>query len=89
MERRWGRLERLPDPIRWLSDNGPPYTAVETWALGAQLRLVVDTTPASSLESNGMAEYFIKTRKRDDVYLARLENPEIVLQQLPAWFDDD
>jgi putative transposase len=44
--------------VRWLSDNGPPYTAIETRDFGEKLGLLVCTTPAHSPESNGMAESF-------------------------------
>jgi transposase InsO family protein len=87
VERRWGPVPSVPHPIQWLSDNGPPYTAEETRALGAQLGLVVCTTPAYSPESNGMAEGFIKTFKRDYVYLARLDTAETILQELGDWFE--
>ena len=39
-------------------------------------------------ESNGMAEAFVKTFKRDYVYLAELHNADEVLRALTAWFDD-
>jgi Integrase core domain len=41
-----------------------------------------------SPESNGMAEAFVKTFKRDYVYLHRLESAATVLAQLSAWFED-
>jgi putative transposase len=78
---------RVPHPIQWLSDNGPPYTADETRRFGAESGFAVCTTPAYSPESNGMAEAFVKTFKRDYVYLARLQDAQTVLRQLSAWFD--
>lgn len=77
-----------PHPIEWLSDNGPPYTANETREFGRSIGLLIRTTPAYSPESNGMAEVFVKSFKRDYVYLSRLETAEAVMQQLPAWFED-
>jgi putative transposase len=35
-----------------------------------------------------MAEAFVKTFKRDYVYLNKLESAQAVLSQLDAWFDD-
>jgi transposase InsO family protein len=35
-----------PDPIEWLSDNGPPFVADETGRFGARAGLVVVNTPA-------------------------------------------
>ena len=46
------------------------------------------TTPVQSPESNGMAEGFVKTFKRDYVHVNRLENARMVLEQLPGWFED-
>ncbi len=77
-----------PHPVEWLSDNGPPYVAHDTRVFGASSGLVVITTPAYSPESNGVAEAFVKTFKRDYVYLARLPNADAVLSQLEAWFED-
>jgi transposase InsO family protein len=79
---------RAPHPVEWLSDNGPPYTAHATRAFGHDSGLVVCTTPAYSPESNGMAEAFVKTFKRDYVYLARLADAASVLAALPIWFED-
>lgn len=79
---------RTPHPVQWLSDNGPPYTAQPTRDFGRDSGLLVCTTPAYSPESNGMAEAFVKTFKRDYVYLADLPNAATVLGQLPAWFHD-
>ncbi|MCX8012169.1 MAG: IS3 family transposase [Desulfobacterota bacterium] len=88
IEARFGRVDRLPHRIEWLSDNGPAYRARETRAFAASLGLVVCRTPVESPESNGMAEAFIKTFKRDDVALHRLDHPQVVLKQLPEWLRD-
>ncbi len=74
--------------VEWLSDNGPPYTAYFTRLFGHVHGLDVCTTPAYSPESNGMAEAFVKTFKRDYVYVGDVTNAEAVLRQLPRWFDD-
>lgn len=87
VEARFGGT-RTPNPVEWLSDNGPPYTAYETRAFGSQCGLRVRNTPAYSPESNGMAEAFVKTFKRDYAYLADLPDAQAVLDQLPGWFDD-
>ena len=39
-------------------------------------------------ESNGMAEAFVKTIKRDYVYVNDCVDPEAVLEMLPSWFSD-
>jgi putative transposase len=53
-----------------------------------ELGLVPITTPAYSLESNGLAEAFIGTFKRDYINGAELRDAETVLAQLGSWFDD-
>ena len=49
---------RLPLPIKWLSDNGSPYTARVSRALAREIGLVPCTTPIENPQSNGMAEAF-------------------------------
>ena len=62
--------------------------AHETVAFGADLGLLICTTPVYSPESNGMAESFVKSFRRDYVYLSRLDTAESVMRMLPTWFDD-
>jgi transposase InsO family protein len=89
VEQRFGvGVMRAAHAVEWLSDNGPPYTAHETREFGRSLGLVVCTTPAYSPESNGMAESFVKTFKRDYVYLNRLDDAASVMRQLAAWIED-
>jgi transposase InsO family protein len=49
------------------SDNGPCYIARETVAFARKLGFDVRTTPVYSPESNGVAEIFVKTFKREYV----------------------
>lgn len=85
---RFGEVEQLPHTIQWLTDNGSCYTARETVLFGRSLGLSICTTPPYSPESNGMAEAFVKTFKRDYVWLGDLSSAQRVIEQLPAWFDD-
>jgi len=78
----------VPNPIEWLSDNGPCYAARDTCEFARSLGLLVCTTPTYSPESNGMAEAFIKTFKRDYLYVNRLPSAVEVIAQLPFWFAD-
>lgn len=87
-EVRFGRAKKLPSKIQWLSDNGPPYIAKETRDFGEKLGFAVCTTPSYSPESNGISEAFVKTLKRDYVYLNHLDDAASVIKQLPAWFED-
>jgi transposase InsO family protein len=81
-------VERLPQEIQWLSDQGPQYKATETVAYGASWGFDVRTTPAYSPESNGMAEAFVKLLKRDYVHVNELWTAESVLRRLPEWISD-
>lgn len=87
-EARHGMIDRLPEPIEWLSDNGPAYIARETVAFAESVGFIVCTTPFYSPESNGMAEAFVKTFKRDYVHVNPLYDARFVLAQLPKWFED-
>jgi putative transposase len=43
------------------------------------------TTPAKSPQSNGMAEAFVRTIKRDYARVSPRPNAESVMRQLPSW----
>jgi putative transposase len=77
VEYRFGRPKAEAD-LQWLTDNGSCYTAKETVCFGRMLGLDIRTTPAYSPESNGMAEAFVKTFKRDYVYFGNLQNAQAV-----------
>ena len=87
VERRFGLVDRLPVPIEWLSDNGSPYTAHKTRAFAGEIGLVPRTTPIESPQSNGMAEAFVKTIKRDYARVAVRPDAASVLRQLDFWFE--
>ena len=75
-------------PVEWLSDNGSPYTAKDTRDFATQLNLVSCFTPVASPESNGLAEAFVRTFKRDYARLYPLPDASTVFGQLGGWFDD-
>ena len=85
---RFGNVGHLPHKVQWLSDNGPCYVARKTVKFGASIGLEICTTRPYSPESNGMAEAFVKTFKRDYVWLGDLSSAERVMEQLPQWFED-
>jgi transposase InsO family protein len=87
VERRFGN-DALPHPVQWLSDNGSCYRAHETVDFAIGLGLVPCFTPVRSPQSNGMAEAFVKTFKRDYVYVHDRPDAQTVLSQLSAWFED-
>lgn len=88
MEYRFGKVARLPRRVEWLSDRGPQFTARATVDFARSLGFNVCMTPPYSPESNGMAEAFVKTFKRDYVYTNDLSSAVKVLDQLPGWFKD-
>jgi len=87
VERRFGQVNRLPQAIEWLSDNGSSYTAHQTRAFARAVGFVPLTTPIESPQSNGMAEAFVKTFKRDYVRVHPRPDAATVLCQLDQWFE--
>ncbi|MGC4060724.1 MAG: integrase core domain-containing protein [Aquabacterium sp.] len=75
------------EAIGWLTDNGSPYVARQTQHFASQVGLVLLTTPISSPQSNGMAESFVKTFKRDYVRRMDRSNAASVIAQLPSAFE--
>jgi len=88
VERRFGPVAGAPHAIEWLANNGSAYTAHETIHHAHALGLVPCFTPVHSPESNGMAESFVKSFKRDYVFLHARPDARHVLKQLAAWFND-
>ncbi len=74
VENRFGDVLHTESEIEWLSDNGSGYTADETRQFAVLLGLKPLTTPVCSPQSNGMAESFVKTMKRD--YVAIMPKPD-------------
>lgn len=87
VEQRFGGI-KAPHPVEWLSDNGPQFVANETRKFAVDCGLLPRNTRPYSPESNGMAEAFVKTFKRDFVYLADVRDAKRVLAQLPKWFEE-
>jgi transposase InsO family protein len=87
VERRFGAT-RTPHPVEWLSDNGSAYVARETSSTATALGLRLAFTPVRSPESNGIAEAFVKTLRRDYARLSILADAEAILRLLPGWFED-
>ncbi len=74
--------------VEYLTDNGSCYTAHETIEFALSLGLMPAFTPIRSPESNGMAESFVKTFKRDYVRCNPRPDAMTVLGQLDSWFED-
>ncbi len=80
--------DELPHRIQWLSDNVPCYVARQTTTFAKYLGFDVCTTRPYSPASNGMAEAFVKTFKRDYAYVSDLSSADVVEQKLHVWFDE-
>ncbi|KYQ99230.1 integrase [Serratia plymuthica] len=88
LEKRLGNTLKVPHPIEWLTDNGSCYIADATRTFARSLGFIVCTTPVRSPESNGIAESFVKTFKRDYVYVNDLSDAASVLEKLAEWMED-
>ncbi|WP_316890985.1 IS3-like element ISRso10 family transposase [Ralstonia edaphi] len=74
VEQRFGNVPKAPAEIEWLTDNGSGYIAGKTREFATDIGLKPLTTPVCSPQSNGMAESFVKTMKRD--YVAFMPKPD-------------
>jgi transposase InsO family protein len=87
VEQRFGAI-RAPHPVQWLSDNGSIFAAHRTLEIARTLNLVPCFTPVESPESNGMAEAFVKTFKRDYVRVSPIPGAAIALALVDSWMED-
>src|SRR6185436_16958096 len=87
VEQRFGDI-RAPQPVQWLSDNGSIFAAHRTIEIALALNLVPCFTPVESPESNGMAEAFVKTFKRDYVRVSPIPDAAAALALVDSWMED-
>ncbi len=87
VENRFGRVKILSEPIEWLTNNGSCFIAKDTTSFRRNIGMEPCTTPVRNPQSNGMAEAFVKTFKRDYVAVNPTPDAETVLAQLPFWFE--
>lgn len=89
VEQRFGAVDAIPEAhgLEFLSDNGGAYIAADTRSVARQLGLKPINTPVCSPQSNGMAESFVNTFKRDYVSRMDLTDAPTVMAQLPAAFE--
>ena len=88
VDKRRFRALRTRYPVEWLADNGSCFTAHETVAFAHAIGLVPCFTPVRSPQSNGIAEAFVKTFKRDYVRLSARPDATALLAELDRWFED-
>jgi putative transposase len=87
VEHRFGTT-RTTSAVEWLADNGSAYTAKATLDTATALGLRLAFTPPRSPESNGIAEAFVKTLKRDYARVTVLPDAVTTLALVPAWIAD-
>lgn len=66
---------------------GSCFIAKDTRSLLIDIGMEPCSTPVRSPQSNGMAEAFVKTFKRDYVSVNPLPDAMTVIAQLPSWFE--
>jgi putative transposase len=71
--------------IEFLSDNGPEYASHILRNFLEKMGMVPCRTPCRSPESNGIAEAFFGSFKRDYVYQNQIETAEDIKKQVPGW----
>ena len=87
VEQRFGDI-RAPRKVQWLTDNGSIFAAYRTLEIAAALNLEPCFTPVESPESNGMAEAFVKTFKRDYVRVNPIPDARTALLRIDNWMED-
>jgi transposase InsO family protein len=89
VEKRFGTVEAIPPQhtLEFLSDNGGAYIAEDTRRIARSLGLKPINTPVCSPQSNGMAESFVNTFRRDYESRMDLADAPTVLAQLAAAFE--
>ena len=87
VETRFGAVP-APHRVQWLSDNGSIFAAHKTIDIAWALNLLPCFTPVESPESNGMAEAFVKTFKRDYVRVNPIPDAITALALIDTWMED-
>jgi transposase InsO family protein len=87
VEQRFAAIH-APHPVQWLSDNGSIFAAHKTVEIAMALNLLPCFTPVESPQSNGMAEAFVKTLKRDYVRVSPIPDAAAALALVDGWIED-
>jgi putative transposase len=92
VEYRFGASRAAPHEVEWLSWSGFLITCLVTSRailvpFARALVLKPITAPVQSPQSNGMAESFVKTFKRDYIRLASRPDSATVMNGLKTWFE--
>jgi putative transposase len=84
VESRFGATSKAIGDVEWLTDNGSCYTASKTRSFAGELELM---TGLRSPQSNGVAERFVRTFKRDYADLASRPDAQTTMRHLAVWFE--
>ena len=84
---RFAQARSRAQGIEFLSDNGPEYTSDRFRPVVRAMGLIPCHTPRRSPQSNGLAEAFFGSFKRDYVYQACLVTLAVVRRQVPKWIE--
>ena len=82
---RFGEDRSKAKGVEFLSDNGPEYVSHVLRNFLEKMGMVPCRTPCRSPQSNGIAEAFFGSFKRDYVYQSRIETMEDIQKQVPVW----
>jgi len=85
---RFGQDRTKAKDIEFLSDNGSIYLSDQFRQTLKLFGMIACRTPIRSPESNGIAEAFFGTLKRDYVYQSCLETSQDVERQAAGWIKD-
>lgn len=83
VNKRFGAVSTVPGKLQLLTDNGSAYISKQTKSLLKALGIEDCKTAVSSPQSNGMAESFVKTLKRDYLPFIDLTSATTALACLP------
>ena len=84
---RWARVRRKAElPARPLAETCVPIDIEDRLRFARGIGLEPRTTPFQSPQSNGMAEAFVRTFKRDNVRVNAIPDAQTFMSMLPAWF---
>ena len=85
---KWFVATNAPHRGEWLTDNESCFAVKDTVEFAFMAGSGQPVRAGQKLESNGMAEAFVKTFKQDYVYVHDRTDTKTVLRQLEVWFED-
>jgi putative transposase len=87
IECRFRPPDRLPQRIGWLFGKGSGYIVYEMNGLAREMGLGRRTTPVPSPQRDRLAEAFVRTINRNDVWVSPLPDARNVLESSSLWLE--